>query len=71
MGKYQSKASYWQDAPLPRDQLALFTTTLEDRIPTDHPVRLLDEILSRMPWQSWEAKYHGARGQPLGCATSQ
>ena len=50
MGKYQSKASYWQDAPLPRDQLALFTTSLEDRIPTDHPVRLLDEILDRMDW---------------------
>lgn len=64
MGKYQSKASYWQDAPLPRDQLALFTTSLEDRIPTDHPVRLLDEILDRLAWQAWEATYHGERGQP-------
>ena len=64
MGKYQSKASYWQDAPLPRDQLALFTTSLEDRIPTDHPVRLLDEIMDRMDWHAWEATYHGERGQP-------
>jgi transposase len=64
MGKYQTKASYWQDAPLPRDQLALFSTSLEDRIPSDHPVRLLDEILDRLSWQQWEATYHGERGQP-------
>ena len=64
MGKYQRKTSYWQDAPLPREQLVLFATTLEDRIPEDHPVRLLDEILNRMDWEPWEAKYHGSLGQP-------
>ncbi len=64
MGKYQRKTDYWQDAPLARDQLALFTFTLEDRIPTDHPVRLLDEILDRISWEAWEATYHGERGQP-------
>ena len=64
MGKYQRKTSYWQDAPQPRSQIVLFTTTLEDRIPEDHPVRLLDEILDRMDWKPWEANYHGSQGQP-------
>ena len=64
MGEYQRKTSYWQDAPQPRSQIVLFTTTLEDRIPKDHPVRLLDEILDRMDWGPWEANYHGSQGQP-------
>jgi transposase len=64
MSKRQPKNSYWQDAPMPREQLVLFADTLEDRIPEDHPVRILDEILSRMDWTEWEAKYHGSFGQP-------
>lgn len=58
------KNGYWQEAPQPRDQLVLFQTTLESRIPDDHPVRLLDEILGCLDWTGWEAKYHGSRGQP-------
>lgn len=58
------KVSYWQDAPMPRDQLVLFATTLEERIPEAHPVRLLDEILDEMDWSGWEAKYVGHSGQP-------
>jgi transposase len=64
MSQRQPKTSYWQDAPLPREQIVLFTTTLEDRIPHDHPVRLLDEILERIDWCQWEAEYHGSFGQP-------
>jgi transposase len=64
MSKRQPKTSYWQEAPLPRDQLVLFADTLEQRIPEDHPVRILDEILSRMDWSDWEAEYHGQFGQP-------
>lgn len=64
MSKRQPKVCYWQDAPLPRDQLLLFAHTLEDRIPEDHPVRILDEILSRLDWTQWEAEYHGKSGQP-------
>ena len=56
--------SYWQDAPIPRNQLALFQTTLEDRIPANHPVRLLDEILEDMDWTEWESKYVGNLGKP-------
>jgi transposase len=64
MSKRQAKTSYWQDAPMPRDQLVLFDQTLEERIPEGHPVRILDEILSQMDWTDWEAEYHGSFGQP-------
>jgi len=56
--------SYWQDAPMSRGQLVLFETTLEERIPADHPVRLLDEILDEMDWEQWETEYVGVFGQP-------
>ena len=58
------KFSYWQDAPMPRNQLVLFSSTLEERIPLDHPVRLLDEILDELDWTKWEAVYVGKLGQP-------
>lgn len=64
MSKRHAKASYWQDAPMPREQLVLVATMLEDRIPEDHPVRILDGILDRLSWSDWEAKYHGGLGQP-------
>lgn len=58
------KVSYWQDAPLPREQLVMFTRRLEEVIPEDHPVRLFDEILNAVDWTRWESEYHGMRGQP-------
>ena len=64
MSKRQPKTHYWQDAPMPRQQIVLFSETLEQRIPEDHPVRILDEILSRMDWNDWEAEYDGKFGQP-------
>jgi transposase len=57
------KLCYWQDAPVPRSQLVLFATTLDERIPEDHPVRLLDEILDELDWCEWEAKYDGNMGK--------
>lgn len=60
----QRKSSYWQDAPTPRGQLVLIPTALEELIPQEHPVRLVDEILDKMDWTSWEAAYHGTFGQP-------
>ncbi len=64
MSKRQPKIDYWRTAPMPRGQLVLFPTTLEQRIPDDHPVRAVDEMLDRLDWSEWEAKYHGAAGQP-------
>lgn len=64
MSRRQAKAVYWQDAPIPREQLVLLPTALELIIATDHPVRLVDEILDQLDWKQWEAKYHGRLGQP-------
>lgn len=55
---------YWADAPMQRQQRALFAPTLDAMIGPDDPVRLVDEILSGLDWAEWEAEYHGARGQP-------
>ena len=57
-------AHYWQTPPLERSQIVLFETTIEDRIPHDHPVRILDEIMDRLDWTEWENTYHGRKGQP-------
>lgn len=62
--KHKRKTSYWQDAPMPREQLVLIPTALEELIPPDHPVRLVDEILGSLDWSKWEATYHGSHGQP-------
>jgi len=55
---------YWSKNPIDRDQIALFSPTLDSWIPEDHPVRLFDEILSTLDWSSWEAQYFGCVGQP-------
>lgn len=55
---------YWAKAPIQREQMVLFAPTLDSVIPEDHPVRLLEEILSGLNWASWEAQYHGRLGQP-------
>lgn len=54
----------WAHAPRDRGQLVWFATRLDDALPADHVVRLLDEILCRLDWSRWEAAYHGRRGQP-------
>jgi transposase len=59
-----SVMDYWDQAPQKRDQLVLFPTTLDSRIPEDHPVRLFDEVLQLQDWSEWEAKYNGRRGRP-------
>ena len=64
MSQRQRKAQYWQDAPMPREQMVLIPATLEETIPRDHPVRMIDEILDRMDWKEWEGRYHGSFGQP-------
>lgn len=56
--------SGWSQAPLARDQILLFRETLGDRIPQDHTVRLLWEILDGLDWSSWEQHYVLVAGQP-------
>jgi transposase len=60
----QAGMGYWAKAPMPREQLVLIATTLDDRIPVDHPVRLFAEILDGYDWSAWESQYHGKLGQP-------
>jgi transposase len=56
--------SYWSGAPESRDQLVLFPRRLDEVIESDHPVRLLDEILGSLDWSAFEVAYDGKRGQP-------
>lgn len=55
---------YWAESPLSREQLVLFSTTLDERIPEDHPVRLFHELLAVQDWSGWERHYCGVAGQP-------
>jgi len=55
---------YWSKAPMDRDQIALFSPTLDSWIPEDHPIRLFEEVLSSLDWSSWESHYFGCIGQP-------
>lgn len=50
--------------PLSRDQLVLFPERLDQAIPADHSVRLLDDIMGRLSWSQWELQYNGRIGQP-------
>lgn len=55
---------YFARPPMARDQIVLIAVTLDERLPLDHPVRVYAELLDGYDWTSWEAQYHGGRGQP-------
>jgi transposase len=44
--------------------MVLFAQRLDDALPQEHAVRLLDEMLSHFDWSKWEAGYHERLGQP-------
>ena len=56
--------SYWAAAAIDRQQVAMFSPTLDSMIGEDHPVRLFDEMLGVLDWSGWEAQYDGRIGQP-------
>jgi transposase len=56
--------SHWAAAPVDRQQVKLFTPTLDDSIGPDHPVRLFDEVLRGLDWTPWESMYIQVVGQP-------
>jgi transposase len=62
--KEAKRMSYWAHAGVERDQIVLIATTLSDRIPEDHAVRLFWELLGTYDWSRWEAGYCGCHGQP-------
>jgi transposase len=47
-----------------RDQITLFSPTLDSMIAADHPVRIFDEILGTIDWSPWESQYVQVLGQP-------
>ncbi len=57
-------AQHWAKAPMPRDQIALFSPTLDSAISEDHPVRLLDEILRALDWSAWVVPCSEHAGRP-------
>lgn len=59
-----ASVDYWAEAPMSRQQMALFAPTLDAMISPDDPVRLFDEVLGGLDWSAWEAEYDGKRGQP-------
>ncbi len=52
-------AMTWAMPPVARDQWVLFESSLDEVIPDDHLVRVLDAILRSLDWGPFEAKYHG------------
>ncbi len=52
----------WAMPPVARNQLVLFQEALDEVIPQDHLVRVLDEILRSLDWSQFEAEYHGRLG---------
>ena len=55
----------WDPPAVARDQLVLFSDCLDEVLPSDHPVRRLDEVLDRLDWSAWEAEYkHDTSGRP-------
>jgi transposase len=56
----------WAKIPMDRNQLVMFSPSLDAVISEDDPVRLVDNVLSSVDWSSWESQYEGIgkRGQP-------
>ena len=54
----------WAENKCNRNQVALFSPTLDDSITPDHPVRLFDEVLASLNFLEWEAGYERVDGQP-------
>lgn len=54
----------WAKPKESREQIVLFAEKLDDAVPANHCVRLLDALLDRVDWSAWEAGYDLTKGQP-------
>jgi len=54
----------WAMPPVGRQQMTLFSGSLDDIVPADHRVRTVDQILRGLDWSRFEAKYCDQLGQP-------
>jgi len=55
---------HWAKPPTDPDQPVLLGLPLRQRLPEDHPVHLVDEILGQYDWSPWENEYVRVEGQP-------
>lgn len=56
--------AHWASPRLDRNQVILFSPTLDQSIPDDHPVRLFSETLGAIDFSGWEVYYVRVVGQP-------
>lgn len=56
--------TYFAKPPMPRHQLVLIPTALDDVLLPDDPLRVLEAIFERLDWSRYEAVYDGQHGQP-------
>lgn len=56
--------TYFAKPTLARHQKTMFSPTLDEMIPENHPVRVLDELINKLDLTVFESQYHGSRGQP-------
>ena len=54
----------WAKPVLDRYQGELLGPTLDEEVPKNNPVRLLDAALAQLDWTAWEAKYKSTLGRP-------
>lgn len=54
----------WAQPLLRREQQVLFAQTLDEAVPSEHPIRMLDTVLQQLDWHEWEALYAQRLGQP-------
>ena len=54
----------WASPKYHRDQLTLFSPSVDDMVPKGHRVRRFEEIIDQVDWSDWEDEYNGSRGQP-------
>jgi len=53
------------DAPIPRDQINLIPTYLDELLPQNSPIRLIDELLDQLDWNVFNEKFsYERRGRP-------
>lgn len=53
------------EAPIPRDQINLIPTSLDELIPSASPIRLIDELLDHLDWTVFNENYrYEKRGRP-------
>lgn len=54
----------WATPPVGRDQLLLFSSSIDEIVPGDHRVRTVEQILRGLDWQCFESQYCDHTGQP-------